>query len=139
MFGIFQRLDRLERAFTSLRSEVRANRDVTTVSLARIERAVRAAAGLAAASARNEEAIMADLSEIRTEVEQTGDVVDSAVALITSMADRLDDIADDPAEVRALAEELRASKQELADAVAANTPADPGDGDTEPTEPEPIG
>lgn len=50
-------------------------------------------------------------------------VVGSAIALIAGLGQRFRDAADDPEEIRAIADELDARRVELAQAVALNTPA----------------
>lgn len=74
---------------------------------------------------KGEVLIMADLSVLQNEVTQNTDVVQSAVALISGLADQLEAAATDPAAVQALAESLRTNNQMLAEAVAANTPVAP--------------
>ena len=66
---------------------------------------------------------MADLTPLATEIAALTTVVDSAVALIDSLADQLEAAKTDPAAIQALADSLRAQKTELSDAVVANTPA----------------
>ena len=71
------------------------------------------------------EQTMADLSALTVEVTNNTDVVNSAVTLIAGLADQLSAAAGDPAQVQALADTLRANNQQLANAVAANTPGGP--------------
>jgi hypothetical protein len=59
--------------------------------------------------------------------------IDSAIAFITGVAQAIRDNANDRAALTALAAELDAKKQELADAILANTPSE-----GEPTEPPPA-
>jgi hypothetical protein len=69
---------------------------------------------------------MADLAALAAEVSENTDAVQSASALLTSLSDQLRAAATDPAAVQALADQLDANNAALSDAVAANTPADPG-------------
>jgi hypothetical protein len=69
---------------------------------------------------------MADLSELRSAVERDTSVTESAITLLNSLADQIRDAADDPAEVRAIADSINSNTDQLADAVATNTPAQPG-------------
>lgn len=50
-------------------------------------------------------------------------VVGSAIALIAGMAARFRDAADDPDEIRAIADQIDEQRNQLAQAVAVNTPA----------------
>lgn len=62
---------------------------------------------------------------LKSAVENNTTVIASAVVLIKGFADRLEAAGTDPAKLAALTDELRAKDQELAEAVAANTPAAP--------------
>ena len=64
----------------------------------------------------------AELDRLTTEVSETKTVVDSAIALLGQLAQLIRDAASDPAAINALADELDAKSNELAEAVAANTP-----------------
>lgn len=66
-----------------------------------------------------------DLSELTAQVSGNTDVVNSAIVLISGLADQLDAAAGDPAQVQALASTLRTNNEALAGAVAANTPVAP--------------
>lgn len=68
---------------------------------------------------------MADLSELTAQVTANTDVVGSAIAMISGLADKLEAASTDPAAVQDLANTLRTNNQALADAVAANTPVAP--------------
>jgi len=72
-----------------------------------------------------------ELDDLTVEVAEMATVVDSAILLIEGLAARLEEIADDPAAIRALAVELDTKAAELAAAVAAN-PVPPA------PEPEPV-
>ena len=69
-----------------------------------------------------------ELDELRAAVAADTDATNSAVTLINSMAERIRALADDPAAIRALADQFEANTKALADAVAANTPAAPDAG-----------
>lgn len=76
-----------------------------------------------------------DLADLQTAVDSQTDVVTGAALLLDQLASRLDAAADDPEQVRALAAEVRGNTSALAEAVARNTPADTGTGETPaPTE-----
>ena len=66
------------------------------------------------------------LDALIVQIERTTAVEASAVALIQDLAARLSAIATDPVAVQALADQLKASADALAAAIAANTPAAPG-------------
>jgi outer membrane biosynthesis protein TonB len=68
---------------------------------------------------------MADLSELTDSVAGVDTAVDSAVALINGLADKIDELSTDPAALADLSASLRASTTELSEAVAANTPEAP--------------
>lgn len=68
-------------------------------------------------------AMSEELDRLSTEVAENGAVIDSAVALINGLAQQIRDLKDDPAALAALADSLDAKSNELANAVAANTPA----------------
>lgn len=90
---------------------------------------------------------MADLSTLTSEVQENSDVIASAVSLINGIAAQLAAAATDPAAIAALADQLNTSANELAAAVAANTPAaapapaptpDPAPADPTPADPAPV-
>ena len=64
----------------------------------------------------------AELDRLTASVTAIKDVADSAVALIAGLAQQIRDLANSPAALTALADQLDADKQELADAITANTP-----------------
>lgn len=68
------------------------------------------------------EAAIADLA---SKVEQTTTVVGSAVTLIQDLATLIAEQANDPAQVQALAATLGTTADQLAAAVAVNTPSEP--------------
>jgi hypothetical protein len=67
----------------------------------------------------------ADLSGITREVQENNDVVQSAVQLLSNLAAQIRDLEADPAAIQALADQLDSNSSMLANAVAANTPAQP--------------
>ena len=67
---------------------------------------------------------MATLVDLKAEVERNTAVVASAITLIDGLADRIEDLKNDPVELQALADQLRSDSSLLGDAVAANTPAE---------------
>lgn len=80
-------------------------------------------------------AMALDLSSLQSEVAENRSVVDSAIALLSTLADEIRAAAADPAAVQSLADELSAQTDTLAAAVAANTP---GAGGAEEPAPEPT-
>ncbi len=74
--------------------------------------------------AKQGERIMAHLDALIAQVEASTTVAASAVKLIEGLAKQLHDAKDDPAEVQALVDKLRASSAALGAALTANTPAE---------------
>lgn len=72
-----------------------------------------------------------DLSKIIAAVERDKTVNESAITLITSLAEKLRATKGDPAKVEELAAQLEAQQQALAEAVAAHTVAE-NEPDAEP-------
>ena len=68
---------------------------------------------------------MADLTELTAAVAANSDAVASAIVLLNDLADKLEAVADDPAEIAALADQIRSDSAALAAAVVENTPAAP--------------
>ena len=64
-----------------------------------------------------------ELDSLTQEVHANSAVVDSAITLINGLAARIEDLKDDPTQMQALADELRAKSVALGEAVKANTPA----------------
>jgi len=64
-----------------------------------------------------------DLTRLTAAVERDKTVNESAVTLLTQLSQMIRDNANDPAALNALADQLDAQQQALADAVVANTPA----------------
>jgi hypothetical protein len=81
---------------------------------------------------RQERKVSMDLSELTAQVSTNTDVVESAVLLISGLADQLEAAAGDPAAVQDLVNQLRSNNDVLAAAVAAGTPAAPPPADQQP-------
>lgn len=94
-----------------------------TEALARIEAKVDQMVARQQAQTTDLRSIMADLTEITTEVTELGTVTDSAVLLLGNLSDLIEANATDPAALASIVADLRSSKTELADAIVANTPA----------------
>src|SRR5690348_15783541 len=69
------------------------------------------------------ECLMAVLDDLTTRVQNNNDLIDSAITLIGGLRQAIIDAGTDPTKLQALTDSLAAKDQELADAVAANTPA----------------
>lgn len=65
----------------------------------------------------------AQLDTLVTEVSETNTVIDSAITLLQGLKAALDAAGTDPAKLAELSASLDAKQQELAAAIAANTPA----------------
>lgn len=70
------------------------------------------------------EAMSVGLERIRAEIAENNEVVDSVLVLVSEMAEKIRDNSDDEAALNALADQLDASADKLAAAVASNTSAD---------------
>lgn len=68
---------------------------------------------------------MEQFDQLKSQVQATTEVARSAVVLINGIADRIAAAGVDPAKLQELTESLKASDQELAAAVVANTPPAP--------------
>jgi TolA-binding protein len=66
------------------------------------------------------------IEQLRAEVERNSSVDASAIQLLTTLADKIEELKNSPAELQTLVESLRAQSDTLAAAVVANTPADEG-------------
>lgn len=66
---------------------------------------------------------MAQLDDLVREVSEISGSADSAIALLKGLKDRLDAAGTDPVKLAELSQQLDAKGNELAAAVAANTPA----------------
>lgn len=91
----------------------------------RLDRKLNTVVGMERASAEREIDMSKELDDLAVEVEETNTVMDSAVTLIGGLADQIRALANDPAALKKLAADLDGKSKELADAVAANTPATP--------------
>jgi hypothetical protein len=72
------------------------------------------------------------IEQLRTEVERNSSVDASAITLLQTLADKIEQIKANPTELQALVESLRAQSDTLAAAVVANTPAEGGEGGEQP-------
>lgn len=70
------------------------------------------------------ESLMAILDPLTAEVAESKTIMESAVVLIEGIAAKLEAAKNDPVEIQRLADELNASSEPLAAAVAANTSAE---------------
>lgn len=77
---------------------------------------------------KNQNQMTNELETLTTEVEETKTVVDSAIVLIKGLKEKLDAAGTDPAKLKALSDSLDTKTNELAEAVAANTPASEEEG-----------
>lgn len=72
--------------------------------------------------------IMNELETLQQEVAETKTVMQSAKTLIIGLKERLDAAGTDPVKLKAMSDDLDQGANDLAAAVAANTPADGGTG-----------
>lgn len=70
------------------------------------------------------------IEQLRGEIERNSSVDNSAITLLQTLADKIEQLQNSPTELQALVESLRAQSDTLAAAVVANTPAEGGE---EPT------
>lgn len=75
-------------------------------------------------SKKREVRMSAELDALTVKVEETSTVVGSAITLIGGLASQIAALKNDPAKLQALADSLQTTKQSLADAIVANTPAE---------------
>lgn len=64
-----------------------------------------------------------ELENLRVQIERNTSVAGSAGTLISTLAQMIRDAADDPQQVRALADQVQSTADALSAAVEANTPA----------------
>ena len=67
------------------------------------------------------DSILATLADLKEQVNRNTAVTQSAITLIQELAQKIEDLKDDPQELQALANELKGSADALASAVTANT------------------
>lgn len=79
---------------------------------------------------------MATIEELKAAVAANTEVTQSAVTLIGGLADKIEELKDDPEQLGELVTQLRADGEALAAAVSANTPpgpvTPPGEGEVPP-------
>lgn len=75
------------------------------------------------------------IDELTADVASLTTVTESAIALIDGLADQIENAGDDEEELGAIVDTLRSSRDRLAAAVAAHTPADGENGADTTTEP----
>lgn len=93
--------------------------------LASIETKLNRALGMALGDARRDKEMAKGLENLRKEVAESGDVVESAAAMIAGLAEQIRNAAGDEEALEQLASDLEAQQQKLAKAVAENTPHNP--------------
>lgn len=74
---------------------------------------------------KGQTAMSAELDRLTTEVAETKTVTQSAIVLLGQLSDLIRQNANDPTALNALADQLDSNQADLANAVAANTPAAP--------------
>ena len=72
---------------------------------------------------RRQKKTLAILDEVLDEVTETTNVMDSAVVLLDGLKAALDAAGTDPVKLQAIKDSLVTNKQELAEAITRNTPA----------------
>jgi uncharacterized protein YoxC len=72
-----------------------------------------------------EEHIMATIDDLTKDVQDNSDATQSAITLLNNLSTAINQAKNDPAALQALANQLQANSQALAQAVVANTPAQP--------------
>jgi hypothetical protein len=90
-----------------------------------LSKLLRRVAGLLPATKSDVRKILMKLSELKAQVDANVALEQSAVTLITGLSAQLKEIADDPAAIQALADELSSEATALSAAIVANTPAAP--------------
>ncbi len=77
---------------------------------------------------RRSREVKVDLSDLRAQVQQNTQAVESAKTLVNGLANKVDELAAaptvDPAELQQLAQDLRANSDALSEAVVKNTPSE---------------
>lgn len=64
-----------------------------------------------------------ELTDLETQIKANTDAEQSAIVLINGLATKIESLKSNPAKLQALADSLKASAENLAAAVVANTPA----------------
>lgn len=90
-----------------------------------LSKILRRVAGFLPATKSDVRKILMKLSELKAQVDANVAIEQSAVTLITGLSAQLKEIADDPAAIQALADELSSEATALSAAIVANTPAAP--------------
>ncbi len=75
---------------------------------------------------KQEKIIMTDLTALTTQVKANTDAEASAITLLNGLSAQIAGIKNDPVAIQALADQLKASADNLGAAIVANTPAGPG-------------
>jgi phage host-nuclease inhibitor protein Gam len=75
-------------------------------------------------------AMSKEFDDLQAQVERNTEVDNSVVTLVNGLAAQIEALKNDPRKLQAFADQLRANNDNLASAVAANTPADTGTGDS---------
>jgi chromosome segregation ATPase len=115
--GLDQKLDVL----------IQAQAEVVTVlqELLHVQRSLQQRLGNVA---RREHLMKCDLSDLKAQIHHLSDAGESAKTLIQGLASKIDELANQPTidqqEVQALAQEVRAQADGLAEAVVASTPSE---------------
>ena len=68
-----------------------------------------------------------DITELQNSVSQLTDATEASISLLEQLGQEVRDAADDPEQVRALADQITAQAASLSEAVMRNTPADTTD------------
>jgi hypothetical protein len=107
------------------RSQILRRLDALLAGQTRIEGKINRALGMALGDAQRDRVMGKSLERLGREVEEQGDVVQSAATLIEGLAQQIRDANGDEDKLNQLADKLDAQQQQLAQAIAANTPHDP--------------
>ena len=93
--------------------------------LTNIEGKINRLLGMELGDAQRDKTMGKSLTKLTKEVEEQGDVVESAATLIEGLAEQIRDAAGDEEKLEKLAADLDKQQTRLAEAVAANTPFSP--------------
>jgi hypothetical protein len=80
-----------------------------------------------------------ELQRLTDEVAEMKSLQQSAITLLGNLSQMIRERANDPAAINALADDIDSSNKQMADALAANTPAETGDGTGNDTGTPPAG